>query len=201
MIFYAVCATIFLIFMILLGAVSVYSFDHWEKEIATIALAAAVLCGFGSAYFWFMVSDEIETSEIPEIAETTVEEPSKWTAEQIEYITRCVYFEVGTESDACQKAVASVILNQLNAGYWGSDPIAIVTNSNMYSTAYRTLYDPLIPDERCRKNVLEILQNGSCLDPRIRYFRADHHFEWSEYVGDFNIGVVYFGHFENENYH
>lgn len=198
MIFYAVCAIVFMIFMFLLGAVSVYSFDHWEKEIAIITLAAVFVCGFGSGYFWIRVADEMETQEVEE---TTVVEQSKWSAEEVEYITRCVYFEVGTESDTCQKAVASVILNQLNAGYWGNDVVKIVTNPNMYSTASRTLYDPLIPDERCRKNVLEILQNGSCLDPRIRYFRADHHFEWPEYIGDFNLENVYFGHFENENYH
>lgn len=196
--FYIVSAVTLTILMILLAVAAIHSFDNFEYFVGMVAAFAALICAFGSLYFWICVSDGFET---PEVEEITVEESSKWSADEIEYITRCVYFEVGTESDVCQKAVASVILNQLDAGYWGNDVIAIVTNSNMYSTAYRTLYDPLIPDERCRKNVLEILQNGSCLDPRIRYFRADHHFEWPEYVGDFNIGVVYFGHFENENYH
>lgn len=207
MIFYIICAILFMIFVFLLTAVGLYAIDCWEIDVGIIAIGAAFLCAVASVYFWIQVADKGEEIKNPEtvIEETTnkmeTDKQSKWTADEIDFVTRCVYFEVGTESDYCQMAVTSVILNQLNSGYWGDDIISIVTNINMYSTAERTLNDPLIPDERTRRNVMFVLENGSIIDERIRYFRTDHHFEWPSYEGAFNIENVYFGYFADSRYH
>lgn len=120
--------------------------------------------------------------------------------EDYEYICKMVYLEAGTCSDACQRAIASVVFNQVAAGYWGGTPKDVISYGNVY-TSYKyfdTVWD--VP-QYVKDNVDHVIRYGVTIDPTICYFRAGHGFDWENYETILVIDDVYFGHFTKPGWH
>lgn len=122
------------------------------------------------------------------------------TEGEIYVLSRLVFFEASVCSDECQRAIASVVINQWRAGYWGDDIMGICINPAMYATANQNIHDTREATEREVKNVRYVVENGVTIPSDVYYFRNNHHFGWDGYEGLFEIDNVYFGHFTNGNH-
>lgn len=120
------------------------------------------------------------------------------TVEEREMLARLVYLEAGTCSSECQKAIASVVLNMRDAGYWGNTIEEVINYPNAFSPAY--MIPDCIPNHSSYEAVDYVIQQGSTLPSYVRYFRADKDHEWIGYENYTVIDNVYFGYFTNGSY-
>lgn len=134
--------------------------------------------------------------EVP--VESIEPEPTTYylvTEEERELLARLVYCEANTESLECQKAVVSVVFNQLESGIWGASLEEVIYYGNNYSPVVFGLIDAAEPTALNYEAVDYVLQNGPTLPTYVRYFRADYHHQWEGYKGYKTIDNVYFGYF------
>ena len=120
-----------------------------------------------------------------------------------------VYREVGTQSDECQRAVASVILNRLRKGRWGNTLIDVITSQNQFAPcggykdqgkALTELFSK-VPDskgdyanyQRCANAVDYVMKNGNTIPYYVMYFQYQKHFDWPGYSEYKQIGSECFG--------
>lgn len=107
-------------------------------------------------------------------------EPPKYafSEEEKELMAQVLWVEAGAHSTALQEACASVMVNQLDSGWYGATITEVLTRSGAYD-GYRLIEraDGQNIDD-CRRVVEEICQNGSKLPEYIWFFRADHGFSW-----------------------
>lgn len=137
-------------------------------------------------------------SEAPATQEPIESEPAVYysvTEEERELLARLVYCEANTESLECQKAVVSVVFNQLDSGIWGDTLEEVIHYGNNYSPVVFGLLDIAEPNETNYEAVDYVIQNGPTLPTYVRYFRADYHHQWDGYKGYKTIDNVYFGYF------
>jgi hypothetical protein len=117
------------------------------------------------------------------------------TAEERELIARIVHCEASEGSQEQRIAVASVVFNRLDAGYWG-DTIEEVIYYDCGFTP--VLFDKLYKwelDERDYEAVDYVLLNGPSVPTYVRYFRDYYDHEWEGYANYCIIGTMYFGYF------
>ena len=119
------------------------------------------------------------------------------TAEERELLAKLVYCEANTESVECQKAIVSVVFNQLESGKWGDTLEEVIYYGNNYSPVVFGLLDTAEPTATNYEAVDSVLENGPTLPTYVRYFRADYHHKWKGYKGYKTIDNVYFGYFED----
>jgi spore germination cell wall hydrolase CwlJ-like protein len=62
-----------------------------------------------------------------------VKEQIKWTQNDLECLTRNIYYEAGVESAVGKYAVAHVTLNRLKTGYWGDSICKVVYSKKQFS--------------------------------------------------------------------
>ena len=62
-----------------------------------------------------------------------VKEQVKWTKNDLECLTRNIYYEAGVESSVGKFAVAHVTINRLKAGYWGNSICKVVYAKKQFS--------------------------------------------------------------------
>lgn len=117
------------------------------------------------------------------------------TAEERELLARLVFCEANTESVECQRAVVSVVFNQLDAGKWGNTITEVIYYRNNYTPAVFGLLDTAEPTSINYEVVDYIIRNGSTLPTYVRYFRSGYHHQWEGYEGYCVIDNVYFGFF------
>lgn len=113
------------------------------------------------------------------------------TLDDRETLARLVFLEANTESLECQKAIASVVINRVNSGYWGNTVNSVVYAKNQFTPASRIPYTT--PTATNYEAVDYVLENGSTLPSYVLYFRAGYHFNWSGYVPYTSMGNTYFG--------
>ena len=113
------------------------------------------------------------------------------TLDDRETIARLVFLEANTESLECQKAIASVVLNRVNSGYWGNTVNSVVYAKNQFTPASRIPY--VAPTATNYEAVDYVLENGATLPAEVLYFRANYHFNWNGYVPYTSIDNTYFG--------
>lgn len=118
------------------------------------------------------------------------------TLDDRETIARLVFLEANTESLECQKAIASVVLNRVNSGYWGNTVNSVVYAKNQFTPASRIPY--VTPTATNYEAVDYVLENGSTLPSYCLYFRANYHFNWPGYVGYTKIDDVCFGYMSKD---
>lgn len=118
--------------------------------------------------------------------------------EERELLARLVYLEAGTCSPECQRAMASVVLNMVETGYWGNSIEEVIFYPNAFSPAY--LIKDCTPNQAAYDAVDYVLTYGSQLPKEVRYFRADYDFDWEGYANHTVIDNVYFGYFTNGNH-
>ena len=113
------------------------------------------------------------------------------TLDDRETLARLVFLEANTESLECQKAIASVVLNRVNSGYWGNTVNSVVYAKNQFTPASRIPY--VTPTATNYEAVDYVLENGATLPAEVLYFRANYHFNWNGYVPYTSIDNTYFG--------
>ncbi len=119
------------------------------------------------------------------------ERNSQITLDDRETIARLVFLEANTESLECQKAIASVVINRVNSGYWGNTVNSVVYAKNQFTPASKIPYTT--PTATNYEAVDYVLKNGSTFPSYVLYFRAGYHFNWSGYVPYTSMGNTYFG--------
>ena len=67
------------------------------------------------------------------------------TAEERELLARLVFCEANTESIECQRAVVSVVFNQLDAGKWGNTVTEVIYYRNNFTPVVFGLLDTAEP--------------------------------------------------------
>lgn len=113
------------------------------------------------------------------------------TIDDRELLARLVFLEANTESLECQKAIASVVINRVNSGYWGNTINSVVYAPNQFTPAPQIPYTT--PTATNYEAVDYVLENGVTLPSYVLYFRAGYHFKWSGYVPYTSMGNTYFG--------
>jgi spore germination cell wall hydrolase CwlJ-like protein len=85
----------------------------------------------------------IKNSNIKETTELVLFKeihPIRYTAKDLDCLSRNIFFEAGTEDTMGKYAVAQVTLNRLASGYWGHTVCAVVYSPDQFSwTADREL--------------------------------------------------------------
>lgn len=135
---------------------------------------------------------------------TTTKQQTKITSEKNidandrEMLARLVYLEAGGISLEAQKAVASVVFNRLNNGYWGDTLKSVVYAKHQFTPASQIPYTT--PSEKSYEAVDYVLKYGATLPSYILYFRADYGFSrtWEGYKEYKQIDNVFFGYFEKD---
>lgn len=118
------------------------------------------------------------------------------TQEERDMLAKLVYLEAGICGGPCQRAVASVVFNRLEAGYWGDSLEEVIYYKNAFSPAYLIATCEQPPQE-IYNTVDYILKNGPTIPKEVRYFRTDYDFSWEGYAHYATYDNVYFGYFTN----
>ena len=130
---------------------------------------------------------EIEECEVVEEVVEVIEEEKFEKAYEIcdtdrELIIKLVYLEARGEPYEGKKAVASIVFNRLNSGYWGDTIHDVIYAKGQFTPASR-IKDTYITDNNtwneCISAVDEVITNGSNLPEYVLYFRADYYFSWA----------------------
>ena len=101
-----------------------------------------------------------------------------FTEEEKALMTEVLWVEAGSNSRELQEACASVMVNQLDAGWYGATITEVLTRSGAYD-GYRLLERAEGQNiDDCRRVVEDICQHGSKLPEYVWFFRADHPFGW-----------------------
>lgn len=137
---------------------------------------------------------EIETTAM---AEETKQKAVWYTEEDIDLLSRVIYFEARGESELCQQYVASVVLNRLMYGYWGDTIRDVVLAEGAFTP---TTEEDFLTREIPRKYMdlaEHILNYGGCLPREVMFFRDDYDHQWEGYKNYAVVDNMYFGYFED----
>lgn len=139
---------------------------------------------------------EVEKEVIVEVEkEIPVEVDPKYaynvTAEEREMLARLVYLEANTESLDCQKAIASVVINRWQNGYWGDTIKKVIYSPSQFTPASKIKHTT--PNNKNYEAVDYVLKNGCTLPKYVLYFRSSYHFDWNGYMPYTSIDNTYFG--------
>jgi hypothetical protein len=143
-----------------------------------------------------------QTSRKTTVTQEPVTEPSEpkppreVTPEERLLLAQLVYREANLESLDCQKAVASVVFNRLDAGKWGDTLHEVIYYKNAFTPATSGLLEGVEPTDTNFEAVDFVIQNGPTLPTEVRYFRSGHHFSWENYEGYIVLDNTYFGYFK-----
>ena len=141
----------------------------------------------------------IETRE-EMVEEAVVEETPTYaydiSPEDREMLARLVFLEANTESLECQKAIASVVINRWQSGYWGNSLSSVVYAPYQFTPASRIPY--VTPTSTNYEAVDYVIQYGTTLPSAVLYFRANYHFKWKGYVAYKAIDHTYFGYLSKD---
>lgn len=137
---------------------------------------------------------EIEKEVIVEVEKLPTYKYNVGSVER-EMLARLVYLEANTESLECQQAVASVVINRWQNGYWGNTITSVIYARYQFSPSgliYKTT-----PTETNYVAVDHVLKNGSILPEYCMYFRTGFGFSeiWDGYAEYHKIDNTYFGYF------
>lgn len=118
------------------------------------------------------------------------------TSAEREMLARLVYLEGGIESLECQKAIASVVINRWQNGYWGDTIKEVIYAKAQFSPASKI--KTTTPTEKQYEAVDYVLKNGCTLPEYVLYFRANYDHKWIGYQPYTVIGRTYFGYLEKD---
>lgn len=128
--------------------------------------------------------------------ETETEIAPAISSQTRELLAKIVYLEAGGCGKDCQRAVMSVILNRVSAGYWGDSIKSVIYYPNAFESVNYLDRATIIP-ETVYDSVDYILENGVTVPAEVMYFRADYDFSWEGYANYCVYDNVYFGYFTN----
>lgn len=107
----------------------------------------------------------------------------------IDLLACLVFGEAGNQSDECQRAVASVVINRINSSEFPNTCRGVIYQKSQFTGGKSKMSDDSY------RNTLYVLQNGSTLPSWVMYFRMSYHFDWSGYTQYKKIGSECFGGF------
>ena len=137
-----------------------------------------------------------KTEKINENLSKTIANKSDKVYTQIsdrELLAKLLYCEGRGESEECQKAIISVVINRLNNGYWGNTINNVVYAKGQFTPAINGTLEKATPTKTQYEVVDYVLENGSTLPSWVMYFRASYHFNWKGYTPYCVIDNTYFG--------
>lgn len=108
------------------------------------------------------------------------------TESDIRNIAALVYLEAGSQSYACQKAVASVIFNRMMR--YNKTASQVIWENGVFSPAARVR--STTPSQGCIQAVREVLSNGATLPSNVLAFRNGHYHNFGRHYCQ--IDGVYF---------
>lgn len=121
-----------------------------------------------------------------------------FTEEERDLMARVLYNEAGANSYQLKVYCASVMVNQLDAGYYGKTITEVLSRPNAY-VGYRYLNRTQNVDlTECYEIVYRICQQGSALPTEVWFFRAQQGFDWSGLETYAVVDGVYFQYFTDE---
>lgn len=119
----------------------------------------------------------VKRVEVVEEPIIKTQKPVKYTARDLDCLTKNIYYEAGVEDDLGKYAVAHVTLNRMKLGYWGKNVCRVVYARDQFSwTRKRRLQKPNINlFARCRKIAREVFEGNRVrgLD-RSLFYHADY---------------------------
>ena len=118
------------------------------------------------------------------------------TPEEREMLARLIFLEANTESLNCQKAIASVVINRWQNGYWGSSISDVIYAPNQFTPAKKIPYTT--PTSINYEAVDYVIQYGVTVPQYVLYFRANYHHRWKGYRGYIVYDHTYFGYMEKD---
>jgi spore germination cell wall hydrolase CwlJ-like protein len=85
--------------------------------------------------FALLVRQEVRMDMIEEKLDDIIQvnEKVKYTKNDVECLTKNIYYEAGVESQAGKFAVANVTINRLKTGYWGNSICKVVYAKSQFS--------------------------------------------------------------------
>ena len=107
----------------------------------------------------------------------------------IDLLACLVFGEAGNQSDECQRAVASVVINRINSSEFPNTCRGVIYQKSQFTGGKSKMSDDSY------RNTLYVLRNGSTLPSWVMYFRMSYHFDWSGYTQYKKIGSECFGGF------
>lgn len=113
------------------------------------------------------------------------------TSEEREMLARIVHLESNTESIECQKAIASVVINRWQDGYWGNTLYDVIYAESQFTPAHN-IYKTT-PTETNYEAVDYVLKFGCTIPEYVKFFRRGYHFDWSGYASYDKIDHTCFG--------
>lgn len=142
-----------------------------------------------TAYEEQVVDKNLQKETLEEEEEQDLDPALFLTEEERELLARLVYQEGNIESLECQIAIASVVINRVNAGIFGGDNIYdVIYAKGQFSTAY--MLDETVPNDINYEAVDYVIQNGPSIPYYVCFFRANYYFK--EYTPYCNIDHTYF---------
>lgn len=140
---------------------------------------------------------EVEViKEVPIEVETEPTYTYNITSAEREMLARIVFLESNTESIECQKAVVSVIINRWQDGYWGDTLRDVIYAKNQFTPSHH-IYKTT-PTETNYAAVDYVLKYGCTIPEYVKYFRTNHHFNWSGYEAYIKIDHTCFGYLDKD---
>lgn len=94
----------------------------------------------------------------------------------IDLIAKLLYLEGRGESEECQRAIVSVIINRLKSGYWGSTYHDVIFAKNQFEPAGSI--SKTTAGAKQYEIIEYVMKNGTTLPKYVLYFRANYFFDW-----------------------
>lgn len=170
------------IWSILLFTVAILVAISVIKHMETLKQAEA--SSFEEPYVYYYVlertypvasTERVQQEYKPEVETRYIE----FTDEEIRLLCSIIYLEGRGEGEECQKAIASVIVNRMNAKDMSLEEV--IYEKNQFETARRASSCSMSESdyERMKSVVDYISKNGPSIPEYITYFRANYYHTWS----------------------
>ena len=138
----------------------------------------------------YLIPDDKDDAVVVELDEISDEEWYMTLSEdEIQLFAATVYLEGGIESEECQKAIASVILNRMTTQNASLE--SIIYAPSQFDVAPYVAYTTA-PDDTM-EYCLYVLQYGPTIPEYVTFFRANYYFQWGDrYKNYTSIDNTYF---------
>ena len=117
-----------------------------------------------------------QKGELGEVQEVHENYKINISSGDIDLIAKLLYLEGRGESEECQRAIVSVIINRLNSGYWGSTYHDVIFAKNQFEPAGRISSTTV--SQKQYDVIKYVMKNGTTLPGYVLYFRANYFFDW-----------------------
>lgn len=170
------------------------------KHIIKLLCLIVLILTIWIAYLLGNPKIEVKTEIEEVVVEVEIEKEPTYayvvTSEEREMLARIVHLESNIESLECQKAVASVIINRWQDGYWGDTLYDVVYAKNQF-TPSNNIYKTT-PTETNYEAVDYVLRYGCTIPTYVKFFRANYHFNWDGYEKYAKINHTCFGYLSKD---